>query len=116
MSASIAEFLDQNLPLPEVAACAVRLPDRTYRSRCDEQWFTQSQAEQILGRLTLAADSLGYHGIQPVRLCWIFERARIYLGLRRDGACLAVFVPNRTGPMPEAVGELLERFAQLPSG
>ena len=66
-------------------------------SHCYSDWFTPAQVEQALSRLALAADSLGYHGIQPIRLCWVFEHTRIHLALRRDGACLAFFVENRPG-------------------
>jgi hypothetical protein len=52
----------------------VRLADRTFVSRCYGDWFTPAQVEQALSRLALAADSLGYHGIQPIRLCWVFQR------------------------------------------
>jgi hypothetical protein len=108
-------FLDRNLPLPGVAACSVRLADRTYVNRCYTDWFTPSQVEQVLSRLALAADSLGYHGIQPTRLCWIFERSRIHLVLRRDGACLALFVENRPGVTSPKLESLLEEFTTLPS-
>jgi hypothetical protein len=78
-------------------------------------WFTAAQAEQALSRLALAADSLGYHGIQPARLCWIFEHGRIHLSLRRDGACLAFFVENRAGVTNAKLEAVLEEFAGLPA-
>ena len=97
MKEALQAFLDRNLPLPGVAACSARLVDRTFVSHCYGDWFTAAQAEQALSRLALAADSLGYHGIQPVRLCWSFECIRVHLALRRDGACLALFAENRPG-------------------
>jgi hypothetical protein len=107
-------FLDRSLPLPGVTACSVRLADRTFVSRCYSDWFTPAQVEQALSRLALAADSLGYHGIQPTRLCWVFEHARIHVALRRDAACLAFFVENGPGTNPKLEG-LLEEFAGLPA-
>ena len=115
MNETVQEFYDRNLPLPGVAACSVRLADRTYVTRCHDDWFTTGQVEQALGRLALAADSLGYHGIQPTRLCWSFENTRIHLALRRDGACLACFVENRPGVMTEQLDGLLEEFRALPA-
>ena len=83
MKEALQALLDRNLPLPGVAACSARLADRTFVTHCYGDWFAPAQVEQALSRLALAADSLGYHGIQPVRLCWVFEHARIHLALRR---------------------------------
>lgn len=113
---ALQEFLDRNPPLPGVTACSVRLADRTFVSRCYNDSFTTAQVEQVLSRLALAADSLGYHGIQPTRLCWVFEGARIHLALRQDAACLALFVENRLGgaAKPKLEG-LLDEFMGLPA-
>ena len=115
MKDSLQDFLDRNLPLPGLAACSVRLADRTFVSRCYSDWFTSTQIEQALSRLTLAADSLGYHGIQPLRLSWVFEHSRIHLALRRDGACLAFFMENRPGVTNLKLEGLLEEFTRLPA-
>jgi hypothetical protein len=115
MKETLQEFLDRNLPLPGLAACSVRLADRTFVSRCYTDWFTLAQAEQALGRLALAADSLGYHGIQPLRLGWVFEHSRIHLALRGDGACIAFFVENRPGVTTPKLEGLLEEFTRLPT-
>jgi hypothetical protein len=113
MKEALQALLDRNLPLPGVAACSARLADRTFVSHCYSDWFTKAQVEQALSRLALAADSLGYHGIQPARLCWVFEHSRIHLALRRDGACLAFFVENRAGVANAKLESLLEEFAGL---
>jgi hypothetical protein len=115
MNDALQAFLDHNLPLPGVAACSVRLADRTYVNRCYGDWFTSAQVEQALSRLALAADSLGYHGIQPTRLCWVFEHSRIHLALRPDGICLAFFVENRPGATSAKLESLLEEFTKLPA-
>jgi hypothetical protein len=114
MNEALQGFLDRSLPLPGVAACSVRLIDRSFVSRCYGDWFTPAQVEQALSRLALAADSLAYHGIQPTRLCWVFERARIHLALRQDASCLAFFVESRLGTDSKLEG-LLEEFAGLPA-
>ena len=113
MNEALQGFLDRSLPLPGVTACGVRLADRTFVSRCYSDWFTSTQVEQALSRLALAADSLGYHGIQPSRLGWVFEHSRIHLALRRDGACLAFFVENRPGVTNPKLEGLLEEFTRL---
>jgi hypothetical protein len=114
MKDTLQDFLDRNLPLPGLAACSVRLADRSFVSRCYSNWFTSSQVEQVLSRLVLAANSLGYHGIQPLRLGWVFEHSRIHLALRRDGACLAFFMENRPGVTDSKLEGLLEEFTRLP--
>jgi hypothetical protein len=113
MKEALQAFLDRNLPLPGVAACCARLVDRTFVSHCYTDWFTTAQVEQALSRLALAADSLGYHGIQPARLCWVFEHSRIHLTLRGDGACLAFFVENRPGVANDKLQAVLEEFTRL---
>ena len=115
MKEALQPLFDRNLPMPGVAACSVRLVNRTFVSRCYSDWFNAAQAEQALSRLALAADSLGYHGIQPDRLCWVFEHSRIHLALRRDGACLALFVENRPGVDNARLDAVLAEFTSLPA-
>ena len=112
MKDMLQEFLDRNLPLPGLAACSVRLTDGTFVSRCYSDWFTMTQVGQALGRLALAADSLGYHGIQWSCLAWVFEHSRIHPALRRDGACLAYSVENRPGVTNPKLEGLLEEFSR----
>ena len=113
MKQALQEFVDRRLPLPGVAAWVARLADRSFVHHRYTDWFTAAQLEQALTRLALAADGLGYHGIQPVRLCWVFEHTRIHLALRRDGVCLALFVENRAGVANAKLIGLLEEFAGL---
>lgn len=115
MNAAFEEFLGGRLPFPGLAAWSARRADRTVASHCYTDWFGAKQAEQTLGRLALAADSLSNHHIQPIRLCWVFEHARVYLGLRPDGACLALFVENRAD-LPRAAAEgVLDEFTKMPA-
>ena len=67
MKDALQQLLDRSLPLPGIAACSARLVDRSFVSHCYGDWFNSAQVEQALSRLALAADSLGYHGIQPNR-------------------------------------------------
>ena len=115
MKEPLQDLLDRNLPMPGVAAYSARLADRTFVSRCYSDWFTTAQVEQVVSRLALAADSLGYHGIQATRLCWVFEHSRIHLALRRDAACLAFFMENRPGATNPKLESLLEEFIGLAS-
>jgi hypothetical protein len=109
----LQEFLNRRLPLPGVAAWCARLADRTLLSGCYTDWFSEKQLEQTLTRMALAADGLGYHGIQPVRLCWVFEHTRIHLALHRDGLCLALYLENRPGLPSSELDEVLDEFTRL---
>ena len=113
MKDPLQDFLDDHLPLDGVAACSVRFADRTYVTRCGDH-FSAAQVEKVLGRLALAADGLGYHGIHPTRLCWSFEHIRIHLAMRRDGTCLAVFLENRPGAGNGKLEGMLREFSNLP--
>ena len=72
-------MLERSLPHPGVAAWGARLPDHTVANQCYSDWFGPAQIEQALTRLVLAAESLKAHRLEPVRLCWVFEHARILL-------------------------------------
>ena len=107
-------LLQNGLPQPGVAAWGARLPDHSVGSQCYSDWFTPAQIEQLVTRLALAAESLRTHRIDPVRLRWTFEHARIHLALRRDGACLALFVENRPDLSAAGLNGLIEGFIALP--
>lgn len=113
MKETLKKFVESRLPLEGLAAWGARLPDRTLASQCLNGWFTPRQVEQAVTRLALAAESLNSHGIQPVRLCWVFEHARIHLALRADGACLALFVENRPVTSSAALGSALAGFMEI---
>lgn len=114
MKAALEALLARGLPQPGLAAWGARLPDHAVASHCYSDWFAPQQIEQALTRLALAAGSLRQHKFEPLRLCWVFEHARIHLALRRDGACLAFFVENRPGLSTTALERLLEEFTALP--
>jgi hypothetical protein len=113
MKEALQALLQNGLPQPGVAAWSARLPDHSVGSQCYSDWFTPAQVEQVLTRLALAAESLRTHRIEPVRLCWTFEHARIHLALRPDSACLAFFVENRHGLSSAGLDGLLDGFIAL---
>jgi hypothetical protein len=115
MSEALEQLLAQRLPLPGVAAWGARLAGRALKSHCYSDWFNPRQIEQALTRLTLAAESLDQHRLEARRLCWTFEHARIYLVIREDGMCLALFVENRPGLAAAGLIDVLEEFRQLPA-
>ncbi len=115
MKPQIQEFLSRRLPVPGVAAWGIRFADRELANHCYNDWFNARQIEQLMPRLTLFIENLAQHRIEPARLSWVFERARILLALRKDSTCLALFVENRPGSTTAALDELLEEFRNLPA-
>ncbi|SPE50506.1 hypothetical protein SBV1_1140019 [Verrucomicrobia bacterium] len=113
MKEALEGLLRASLPLPGVAAWSARLTDRSLASYCYTDWFNSKQAESVLNRLALAAESLDQHHLRPERLAWTFEHARILLARRSDGACLAFFVENRPETPLAALESLLEKFLGL---
>jgi hypothetical protein len=110
MNDSLQPFLDTHLPMKGVVAWSARLPGSAVSSHCYHEWLSTPQIEQAFDSLTLAAINLSSHGIQPLQLCSVFEHLRIYLSLREDGACLALFVENRPSEATDALNRLLEDF------
>ena len=117
MNERIEALIERHLPLAGLAAWCARLPDQTTASRCYSDWFKRPQIEQeVMPRLGLDPGDLDRQGIVPVRLCWVFDRARVYFAVRSDGASLAVFVENRSGMDGSPFDRLLEEFGQMTGG
>ena len=114
MSEALQEFLQANLPLEGLAAWGARLPDGTWLTRCYNDGFTAAQVEQLATSLVVAARGLDPYGLQPVRLCWVFEHARLHLALRREGDCLALLMENRPELANAEVDRVLDAFEELP--
>jgi hypothetical protein len=110
MNESVQTFLDGHLPIETVVAWSTRLPDQSVASHCYRDWISSAQVEQALDSLTAAAKNLNIHGIQPLRICSVFEHLRIHLSVRDDGSCLALFVENRETETADALDRLLEEF------
>lgn len=107
MSRSLDEFLDAHLPQPGVVAAAIRLPDRRVLSRRDGDALTTAQVEQALAHFALAAEGLRRQRLESRRLCWSFERARVQLARRGDGAVLVLFTERGND---RAEQEIVERL------
>ncbi len=112
MNSDLQEFISARLPFPGLAAWAARYPDRTLAQQRFTGSLTPAQVEQALGFLAPGADSLSRQGLQPERLCWVFEHLRIYLALRSDGTCLALFVENRPDRPTATIESVLEDFTR----
>lgn len=114
MSEALRKFIDENVPKAGLAAWGALLGDRTFKSQSYNNWFTASQIEQTVRRLTIAAQNLAQHQIVPLRLCWTFEHARVHLAVRDDGRCLTLFVENRPDLALDALDRALDEFLKQP--
>ncbi|MSU58164.1 MAG: hypothetical protein EXS35_08290 [Pedosphaera sp.] len=114
MKSALQELIGRWLPMPGVAAWAARQADGEAVFDSYTDWFAPAQIEQTFGSVLLAAKSLTRHRIQPLRLCWVFDHARIHFATRSDGHCLALFVENRPDLPADAITGLLEEFLALP--
>lgn len=110
---ALQQLLDQQLPLPGVAAWAVRMPDLAVGQESFGDWFSADQVALFLDCMIQAVENLRRHHLEPSRLCWTFEHARVHLAVRPDGACLALFVENRPELLTQEIGQLLDNFLAL---
>jgi hypothetical protein len=113
MKEILQSYLEERLPLPGFAAWCAQLPDRTFMSHCYTDWFSPPQLEKIFGRLLITAEKVAQHGIQPVRVSWVFEHARIHLSRNSNGSWLACFVENRPDLENEPLEQLMNEFVTL---
>lgn len=110
MSDAIRNFIEANVPKAGLVAWGARFADCTFGSQCYNNWFTSAQVEQTLNRLATAAKNLGQYDIEPMRLCWTFEHALIYMAFRADSVCVALFVENRPDLPRDAFERALDEF------
>src|SRR5262245_21159224 len=85
MSDALREFIEARVPTEGLAAWGAQRADRSCVSKCHKKWLTSGQVEQTVSRLVVAAQNLARHDIEPLRLCWTFQHARVHLALRADG-------------------------------
>ena len=114
MNDGLITFIEGRMPLPGVAAWSVRNPDGELAHCCFREGLSSEQIEQTLARLTLAAESLRYHKIEPARICWVFADLRLHVALRHDGGCLTLFVKDRSQYGDGALLSVLDDFLHVP--
>ena len=114
MIQDLQEFLTQRLTDNSVVAWGVRFSSVKSFVQNQKDWFTSEQVEQMIHQLVLAANNLTFHRIDPVRLCWVYDRIRIFLAFRPDNACLGVVVENRPGVSFGEVEKVLDAFLARP--
>jgi hypothetical protein len=116
MTPDIETFLNERLTDSALVAWCVQFPATGSLVRTQRDWFTPEQVEQMVQQLVLAANNLSFHRIDPLRLCWVYDRLRIFLAFRPDNECLAVIVENHQGASFGTIDKALEDFLSRPQG
>jgi hypothetical protein len=114
MRQACEEFFAARLPFPGLAACSARLADGMVIHRCFDRWLTPTQVRQTIAHLAQSHENLRRHGLEPLRVTWSFEHLRVYISLRLDKACLALFLENRPELPLDVIETILSEFENLP--
>ena len=114
MTQDIADFMNERLTESSVVAWGAYYSSTRSHVQCLKDWFTSDQVEQTLHHLVASANNLTFHRIDPVRLCWVYDRLRIFLALRPDGECLGVIAENRPGQGCDEIEMVLDAYLALP--
>jgi hypothetical protein len=114
MMSEFENSLNQRFTETPVASWGVRFSSSKVFVQCQSDWFTREQVVHTLHHLAHAANGLTQYRIDPIRLCWVFDRVRIFFAIRPDDVCLGVMAANRPGQTFDAVESALEEFLALP--
>jgi hypothetical protein len=114
MTPHLESILDKRLSAGDAVAWGVWQGAGSIHVRSHADWFTEEQIQLAVHQLVVAANGLHQQRIQPVRLCWWFDRTRVFLAIRPDDVCLGIFVKNKISGDFVAVEETLEQFLALP--
>jgi len=115
MKRAVEALFQGRPPLAGLAAWCVVQPDGATFSHCHTDWFKPAQVERALQRMTTGVQNLRGLEMQPDLWCWVFDRTRIYMTLRPDGAALALFAENRPGLPVTEIDAVLQEFRSLPA-
>lgn len=114
MTQKIQSLLDDQLASGKIVAWGVWHSSARVQVNCHPEWFAEAQVQETMHRIVRAANELSHHRIQPVRLCWVFDRTRIHLAIRPDEISLGLFAKNKFGAVDNSISESLEMFLSLP--
>jgi hypothetical protein len=112
MRKALEEFFAAHFPLSGLAASAVRLPDGKMMHQCFDRWLQPAQVRQAIAHLAQARDSFRQYQLHADRVVWVFEHLRVYLCVRPDEICLALFLQNRPDLPIGLVETVLREFAE----
>ena len=114
MSDALENFLLSRLPIVGLAAYSIQLPDRVVATECMSKSLLPAAAEQILTSLIQSGRTLLPTSKESAHYCWSFDRHKVYVAARADGACLAILVKNNPDGQGNRIQEALQAFVELP--
>lgn len=114
MSDALENFLLSRLPIIGLAAYSIQLPDRVVAMECMSKNFIPAAAQQILTSLIQSGRTLLPTGKESAHYCWSFDRHKVYVAARADGACLGILVKNNPDVQGNRIQEALQDFVELP--
>jgi hypothetical protein len=109
----LENFLLSRLPIVGLVAYSIQLPDRVLTTQCLSKSFYPSTTERMLTGVVQSGRALLPPGESAARYCWDFDRLRVYVAARADGACLALLVENDPGLQMLRIQETLQAFGEL---
>jgi hypothetical protein len=109
----LQQFWESQLPVPGLLGWGVFFANGAFQSGCSGETFAPAQIEQLMKRMLAASKSLQENGIQPLRLCWVFEHARLYLVKRKDACCLGLLMQNHPEVSTNTPERILSAFNDL---
>jgi hypothetical protein len=94
-----------------VVACGVYGTDKTAAGKTSHEQFTEPKIHEMMRNIAEMVQGLRDNQIRTQRVCWTFEKNRLYCATRDDGAIAALVVGKDLDSMP-VVDWLLTEFHQ----
>jgi hypothetical protein len=114
MSDSLQNFLSPRLPIVGLAAYRIEASDRVLANQCTSRSLSPAAAERILASMIQSGRALLPTNNESALYCWSFDRLKVYVAARTDGACLAVLVENNPDAQVIRIREALQAFVEQP--
>ena len=114
MPQSWASWLDECARLPGLLTCGILFPDHTYVSQTPAVSMAPDSWDQAWQTLSETLNGLHLHRVTATRLCWTYEKGRVYFAIGSAGTCLGLC--TSVGPEsidPEIIEALLNQFLQI---
>jgi hypothetical protein len=113
MSDALQNFLLPRLPIAGLAAYRIETSDRVLATQCTSKSLPPSAADQMLASIIQSGRAQLPTNNESALYCWNFDRLKVYVAARTDGACLAVLVENNPDAQVIRIREALQAFVEL---
>jgi len=113
MSDALQYFLSPRLPIVGLAAYCIQSSDRVVATECMTKSFLRASTEEMLTAMIQNGRDLLPTNNESAIYCWSFDRHKVYVAARADGACLAFLVENSPEVQGTRIRETLQAFVEL---